>query len=161
MGISPTEAFAQATVSPPNEIGQPTFVEAIIITELNTITWINQDGLQLCPQTCNGVSTCKIQRDLFDPSTVEFARDLLYKKAVTNISDFRVFLRDFRTQNLTEITMTTEVKTKDSVVFIQNVLLVSQASSSPTCGIDSGPLNRIKRKLATQQEILPSRFVWP
>lgn len=161
MGLSPTEVFSQATVSTPNEIGQATFVEGIIVTNFVGTTYINREGFAPCSQNCNHVYDFRINRDLHDPATVDLARDLLLKKGYTNLSDFRVFLRDFRTQALTEITMTTQVKTKDSVVFIEKPVLVSQSPFTAGCSVDSGPLERVKQRLAAGPEILPSRFIWP
>ncbi len=154
MGISPN------TIVPLNEIGQPTFVEIIMITNVIDRTSISQDGIN-CRQICDQVYDFKIQRDLFDPATVVQVRDLLYKKSRTDLDNFRVFLRDFRTQKLTEITMTTAVNTKDSVVFIEKSVLVSKNPYLDSCTADSGPLNRVKTRLAGGNEILPTRFLWP
>lgn len=161
MGVNPTDIINQATVTSPNVVGQATFVEVILVTNFVGTTFINQDGFRPCPQDCDYVLDFKIQRDLFDPSTVSITRDLFYKKSRTDSSSFRVFSRNFKTDALTEITLTTPVKAKDSIVFIDRSVLISQSPFTESCSPDAGPLLRVRQRIANSREILPSRFTWP
>lgn len=185
MGLNPTEALELAGISSPNEVGQPTFVEMIIVTNFVGSFFLYRDGFG-CNRNCNQVFDFKIHRDLIDPSTVSQARDLLARKiggvrtpsptgikffvskaeaaaqsTVPGLDNFRVFRRDFNTNDLTEISMADTVKTKDSIVFIETSVLVSQSALVPGCSTDSNPINRVKQRLAERPDILPTRYLWP
>jgi hypothetical protein len=160
MGINPTELSSFAEVGPPNEVGQPTFIEVIILDPFNGTTHINRDFPLQCLQICNIVTSCTITKDLFDPSTLSRVSQAALRKGVNDLSLYRVFYRDFITKQLTETTMDAPARTKDSIVFIDRTLLVSQSPLTGGCSQDASPLNRAIGKIS-KVERLPTRFLWP
>lgn len=83
-----------------------------------------------------------VQRDLVDPSQFATVRGLA-ARAGLSISKYTPYMRDFSTNALTQVTYATPVKSKMSVVFINNSIVNGK--------------DKISSYLASSKEILPAR----
>ena len=103
------------------------------------------------------ISDFKIQRDLLNPITVTTVKDVAAQKNIFPTSDYLIFSRDLSTNDLTEITYTTAVASRDSLVFINKNVIVPVHPWTPGCYNDSCVFRLIKSRIAAS-EILPIRF---
>ena len=141
-------------------IGQATFIEVIIVkARLTSVSHFEQtDGTSTTMAININNYDFLIHRDLIDPIYNPTTRGMLTKYGYKS-AQFTPYSRNFRDKSLKEITYAYVPKVKDSIVFIDNDLLVVSPFQLG-CSDDPASLSRISVKLA-KSEILSSRFVWP
>jgi len=133
-------------------------------TIVNYLNSLGEVGLEPKPNTVEArtykrITDFKIQRDLLDPSRFTRASQLVATKGKV-VRNYTAYFRNFENKSLTEITMSTAVKTKDSVVFVHNALLTDPNPISSGCSQSSPALVRIAARIG-RREILPTRYLWP
>lgn len=85
---------------------------------------VNRDSLEECfPST-----DFRLQRDLLDPALVQRVKQAAATKGLVPFINYKAYLRDFLTNELTEVEFETAVKTKDSLVFVHVDLLTVEES---------------------------------
>jgi len=84
-------------------------------------------------ESCYSVNSYDIHRDLYDPAVIQTAKDVAIRIGATPTAQFHVFLRDIRTQEMTEIQMSDPIRNKHSVCFISVDLI-----ECPVCGPNIG-----------------------
>jgi hypothetical protein len=104
-----------------------------------------------------GITDIKLERDLLDPTTVVTVKDVAAKKNILPTSEYLVFQRDLSTNDLTEITYSTQVASRDSIVFVNKQVIVPVHPFTPGCYNDSCVFRLIKARISAS-EILPIRF---
>ena len=104
-----------------------------------------------------GIVDIKLERDLVDPTTVTTAKDVAAQKNIFPTNDYLVFQRDLSTNDLTEISYSTPVASRDSLVFVNKQVIVPVHPFTPGCYNDSCVFRLIKSRIAAS-EILPIRF---
>jgi hypothetical protein len=106
------------------------------------------------------ISDFKIQRDLINPAAVMTVKDVAAYKNIFPTNDYLVFLRNLSTNELTETTYATTVASRDSLVFINNDVIVPVHPFTPGCYNNSCVFRLIQSRIAAS-EILPIRFNKP
>jgi hypothetical protein len=107
--------------------------------------------------TSYDVSDIKIERDLINPSAVSTVKDVASCKNIFPTNDYLVYSRNLSTNELTEITYSTAVASRSSIVFVNKDVIMPVHPYTPGCYNDSCIFNIIKSRIS-QSEILPIRF---
>jgi hypothetical protein len=128
-----------------NEISATTYVEAIVAKQRSGIASIgttNAPGGTACGP-CGQYTNFEIRRELYDQATVSTVQDLVYKLGLDQTS-YTYYRRDFVSQALIPLTLTSKVSNRWSVLIVS--LAVTPAA-----------LRFLLHHFASHREILPAR----
>ena len=100
------------------------------------------------PDIVNVSTRIKLERDLFDPGQSRTIKELALIKGLKP-SDYTPYIRDFNTNSLVETSYNVIIRTKMSILLVENELNTTNGR------------RRILNHIAGHREILPARFTWP
>ena len=143
-----------------NEIGQPTFIEVIQVDPSPITTTPLAETCRGTTEDCDTVIDFKVERDLIDPARASTVKQVA---CASNIppSQYTPHFRTFETNELIQITFSSTVSTKDSIVFVNNDIL-ALPPNLPACRLTGTDaiLERIRKRIARCGEIHRARFLW-
>jgi len=116
------------------------------------------DPVDRTEPTCFPVSGLSFDRDLIIPSTITtIGQAGLLKNLKRDL--YRVFLRDFTSGVLSEVTYGTESLSRDSIVFIAKELFTERSPYLSSCTTDSPIIERVQSILMNTAGILQMRML--
>ena len=133
-------------------ISNTRFIEYIVVTKFNTTTMYIT---ATCGKLSGNVVDIRLKKDLVDPDLVKSVKNVASIAGVVE-SKFDAYLYDYRSKEFYDIDYQMAVTTKDSIVFIEKVLITVNPRN---CVDQPSILKVIRDKL--QKSILPLRFTWP